>query len=1321
MQVKHLFVTITLLFSLLLSSLSQARNVSIPDANLAAAIRAEIGNSITTDTLLNLTRLEARNSGIKDLTGLERAHNLEVLDLSGEYIEGEGIVNSNTISDFSPIARLTNLRILNLSDCSISDIAFLAKLTQLIQLDLSSNPVADVSPLAGLTQLSGLYLYNTSISDVSALSGLIHLTDLGISSGVVSDVSPLSGLTQLTFLDLGGNAISDIAALKGLTQLTYLYLWDNAISDISSLSGLMQLRVLDLNYNAVLDVSPLVKLNLKGTEWDDRGLFIGNNPLNYAAIYTHIPAIKRKGIEVQFDERVPTTLLKISDTVQEGIVNTVLPLPFVVEVLDQEDRAFAGVPVTFAVTAGRGKLDAKTVQTDAMGKAAARLTLGRTEGTTTIRVIATDISEPVEFTATAIRRSTPVMIPDTNLRMKIMETLRKPLDETPTASDMLTLTTLTANDADIYDLTGLQHAANLTTLSLNNNYITDGTPLAALTQLTKVSLNNNSLWALEPLTGLTELTTLSLEYNSLSDIKPLTVLPQLKTLHLRGNWLDNSAFDRYIPAMQTKGIDIRFNPRTKDPRPVVRLIYFYPRDREPLPDIDEQMDRSIKEIQEFYADQMEAHGFGRKTFLFETDTEGRAVIHHVKGRFSHKDYQEDWQAAWQEAGERFDRSNAFLLTVLDVDLEGITPCGRGGGNGRTGGGFVTAREWCSEVSPTAHELGHAFGLLHDYTRADGKWIPSKYTSDRMMTSFCAAEWLDVIPLFNTGAAPINHNTTIKMLPPSLASSPNILRLSFEINDLDGIQQVQFFTNERSGWAGLGPEYPNLSTELADYKGLKGSPDDTVEFLTTQVKYKNKAVIFQSIDVHGNITLQEFPVDITALLPPPKVVLIPDPHLASVVREQINRITTHTLLDLTALDVRNHGIKNLTGLEHAHNLKRLDLGGEYIEGEGTVNSNAISDFSPLAGLSQLAYLHFSDTGISNVSELADLTQLTELHLSDNNISNISPLGGLTQLMDLNLNGNVISNISALSGLTQLTSLNLDGNAITDISALSGLTQLTSLYLGENVISDISALSGLTQLKSLYLWNNRIGDVSPLKALTQLTSLDLSGNAISDVSPLVKLNLTGTEWETIGLYIKDNPLNLASLNTHIPAMQAKGVEVQFDIPPALLKGGPKIEGPWLWVLLSGTQLENFRSTDLLAQVSGGKVTELNIATDGTVEGESVGDSVWTSHKISATGGNNINDLLNALSISKGNVNENVVYGSIILDSPHEQETKMFAGSDDNHKVWLNGKLVNEQLNWDWAADYQESFPVTLKRGKNVLLVAVHDGGGGLVWLFWVCTGH
>ena len=244
-------------------------------------------------------------------------------------------------------------------------------------LRLYNNPILDLSPLAELMQLVDLEISSTSVSDISVLKGLTQLTYLHLGGNAISDISALKGLTQLTYLDLGGNSISDISALKGLTQLIYLYLWNNAISDISALSGLTQLRVLGLSDNAVLDVSSLVKLNLKGTEWNDTGLYIERNPLSYASIYTHIPAMKRKGIEVQFDSRIPTTLVKISDIEQQSTLNTPLPLPFVVEVQDQHNRAFAGVPVTFNVTAGGGKLSPTSTTTEANGRAEAHLTLGR--------------------------------------------------------------------------------------------------------------------------------------------------------------------------------------------------------------------------------------------------------------------------------------------------------------------------------------------------------------------------------------------------------------------------------------------------------------------------------------------------------------------------------------------------------------------------------------------------------------------------------------------------------------------------------------------------------------------------------------------------------------------------------------------------------------------------------------------------------------------------------------------------------------------------------------------------------------------------------
>ena len=1380
MQVKRLFVAITILFSLLLPNFSQAQRqqpnvVSIPDANLAAAIRQEIGNAITTDTILNLTRLEAPNRGIKDLTGLEHARNLREL-----------ILNSNTISDFSPIAGLTRLTRLNLSSCGISDASFVSGLTQLTELYLRYNTISDVSTLAALIQLETLRLSGNIISDISVLAKFKKLTWLSLSDNTISDVSALSNLKRLTYLSLGDNTISDISALAELKKLTYLNLWYNTISDVSALAALTQLNVLRLSGNSILDVSPIVGLNLTGTEWDSTGLDIRRNPLSYASINTHIPAMQAKGIEVAFENRTPTTLIKILGIAQQGVVNTALPLPFVVEVRDEQNLAFSGVPVTFTITTGGGTLSATTAKTDTTGKATAHLTMGQTESTTTVRVTAADVSQPVEFTATAVLRSAPVPLPDANLHEKIAETLRKPLTGTITVTDMLKLRTLTANNAGILDLTGLQYASNLTSLTLNDNSILDVSPLAGLTQLTTLDLTDNWISNVSPLVGLTQLRGSNNQHG----------------LSLQGNPLSDTAVRTHIPQLQAAGVNVGFDEVSIHERPIVRLIYFRPRDRQPLPDVNTQLDRLIKDIQQFYADQMESHGFGRKTFQFETDAHGNAVVYHVIGKLEDTAYHEEAGIIWNEIHEQFDRSKYIYLTALDVSSESIgtgegdTACGVGRGasysDGYEGIALLPASGGCFNFRTAAHELGHAFGLMHDF-RSDA-YIMSYGFSPNILSQ-CAAEWLDVHSAFNSNQPASAAGATIEMFPPSLASPPNAIRLRFKVTDPDGLHQVQLLALTHSGGTEgfLGPG-------LIACKHLNGESSKTVDFVTTSLGPANNFVSLRVIDVNGNFriqiadrtyaTSQEFPIDVTSLLPPSRDVSVPDPNLAAAIREKIgDAITTHTMLDLMALDVRNRGIKNLTGLEHAHNLKALNLGGEYIAGEGDVNSNVITDLSPLSALTQLNSLSLSNTGISNISvlagltqlqslelggnvisdvsalaaltqlnklrlsgniisdisPLAELTQLTYLSLGDNTISDVSALAelkkltylnlwyntisdvsalaALTQLNVLRLSGNIISDISALANLTQLTYLSLDSNTVSDISALANLTQLDSLSLNVNSISDISALSKLTQLTDLGLNGNSVSDVSPLAKLKKLTYLDLRNNTISDVSPIVGLNLIGTEWDRTGLDITGNPLSAASINTHIPAMRAKGIVVAFgdteDDQGTVVQGPAKIEGPWLWVITptggrSGASAAA-SGIDFLSEMSDGAVTESKIATEGATVGAPVGDSVWTLHTLSATDSDNINDMAKAAGLGSGDIDNHVAYGSIALEAPREQQTMMHAGSDDAVKVWLNGELVHNNPVNRGAWDFQEQFPVTLKAGKNILLVAVYEKRGAWTGFF------
>ena len=698
---------------------------------------------------------------------------------------------------------------------------------------------------------------------------------------------------------------------------------------------------------------------------------------------------------------------------------------------------------------------------------------------------------------------------------------------------MATLTRLEATYSGISDLTGLEGATNLTWLNLYENNINDISPLVANT-------------------GLGSGDTVDLGGNYLLSINPTSI-------------------NTHIPILQSRGVTVEFDDETHLNRGepyTVRLIYFLPSDRQPEPDIDAKMDTLIKTVQQAYADDMESYGFGRKTFQFETDAVGKAVVHHMAGQLTAEYYKQGSNDdAFREIREQFSTSRNIYLVVVDSGYY----------IGVAGGGIALSSS-VSSVYLASHELRHTFGLDHDFRRD-----PRGFT---FKISRCTAEFLDVQPYFNPGRQDTNFpNARIEMLsPPSLVSPPNVIRLRFEVTDPDGLHQAQLLT--RAG--------------VIACKRLSGVSSG-VEFVTTALPPQAKSVLLRIIDVDGNRSGQSYPIDVTSLLPPPEVVLIPDANLAAVVRDAFGlspgvALTSHKMLGLLRLYAPNRQITDLTGLEHAHSLVSLGLGGEWV-GESYVNSNRISDFSPLEGLTQLRELYLDNSSLSDISALSGLTQLTELYLHNNALSDISALSGLTQLTTLNLQNNSvsdisalsgltqltwlnlygtsisdisvlsgltqlrslhldytsISDISALSGLTQLTALNLQNTSVSDISALSGLTQLTWLYLYNNSLSDISALSGLTQLTWLFLGNNSLSDISALSGLTQLTGLNLGNNSISDVSPLLGLDLTGFPWTSTGLYLSGNPLSYASINTHIPAMQAKGIEIRFDNQPhpALLK--------------------------------------------------------------------------------------------------------------------------------------------------------------------------
>ena len=253
-----------------------------------------------------------------------------------------------------------------------------------------------------------------------------------------------------------------------------------------------------------------------------------------------------------------------------------------------------------------------------------------------------------------------------------------------------------------------------------------------------------------------------------------------------------------------------------------------------------------------------------------------------------------------------------------------------------------------------------------------------------------------------------------------------------------------------------------------------------------------------------------------------------------------------LTSLTELSLQVNSISDISPLAGLTSLRTLDLAG-----------NSISDVSPLVGLTSLFHLTLSENSISDASSLASLTSLYSLWLQGNPIISVQrvPFATFSSLGRLGLSGDWVSDslLARLSTINpELNFLTLEDGSITDLTPLADLTSLYFLRLSGNHISDLSPLADLTSLTRLFLGENSISDVSALAHLTSLSTLDLQDNLISDVSPL----LSNVDFDSAHVESWRNPLSAESVNTHIPALEARGVTVVFDPLPTSPPAAPRL---------------------------------------------------------------------------------------------------------------------------------------------------------------------
>ena len=239
--------------------------------------------------LTSLTRLEVscppKMANLEWLNGLKNSRRLRL----------EAGKDTRVPSDLSPLAALTKLRELWLSDCTgLTTLKPLANLAALEELYIiGGGNVSDLAPLAGLGNLEHLEIYCCDeiegmgpvgrmpklrrlklvmlpkVHDLTPLGNARALTELRVwGCGKVKTLEPLRGLTQLRHLSFRGNErgtfneIEDLGPLSELTGLTELWLYDFPnVTDLGPLARLKELRRLGMiGLKRLESLAPLAEL-----------------------------------------------------------------------------------------------------------------------------------------------------------------------------------------------------------------------------------------------------------------------------------------------------------------------------------------------------------------------------------------------------------------------------------------------------------------------------------------------------------------------------------------------------------------------------------------------------------------------------------------------------------------------------------------------------------------------------------------------------------------------------------------------------------------------------------------------------------------------------------------------------------------------------------------------------------------------------------------------------------------------------------------------------------------------------------------------------
>lgn len=294
---------------------------------------------------------------------------------------------------------------------------------------------------------------------------------------------------------------------------------------------------------------------------------------------------------------------------------------------------------------------------------------------------------------------------------------------------------------------------------------------------------------------------------------------------------------------------------------IVQTIYFQPDNAPDHAEVQNNISQLMKDTQQLYANEMDRHGFGQKTFRIEKDVNNNIIVHHVEGNNNSNHYINDtWDRLLAELPNQFNpgtppwNKQDTIRVIIVGGVHSVNGNRWGIGwprhSNRYGGTtFMIGEGQNFNVNLIFHEIGHCFGLYHKEHAVDGT------------LEHYEARWLDKHYHFNDIGNNFTFPKPTKDIPKMTDLGDDIIEFQLPVKGNIPLHQAQV--------------YRKHDIIVLDWDYLNGKVEDTATFEVVRHKWA-AVVVLQVMDIRGNYHMKNINIQLPAPKPDPEPTPEPEP-------------------------------------------------------------------------------------------------------------------------------------------------------------------------------------------------------------------------------------------------------------------------------------------------------------------------------------------------------------------------------------------------------------------------------------------------------------